>query len=370
MHVGSPPIRVLFVVPSLERGGAERVVVNLANGLVALADDVTVVVTGSESGSPGLSGELAEGVHLSVLNSRRVRSALPRLVQAIRRLRPDAVLSTHTHVNLMLCAIRWMLPSGTRLILREPIHAPLELEGRSMRAIRIAQRLLYGRSDAIVASSDALAVDLAELTPAPIVRVENPVDLGEIRSRATAHPDIRRTQSLSGRYLLSVARLTPQKGLTDLIRIFDVASEKDDRLEIIGEGPERAELEALVHRLGLAGRVSLPGRLADHWGRLAQAEALVLASYAEGMPNVVLEALVLGTPVIATTDLRVLEPLADEVGEPALRLVPRDQLASALRAIPTRQGPFPGQSTLPERFELDAVVIRLREVLTGAPKGR
>ena len=84
---------VLFVVPSLEAGGAERVVVNLANGLAGL--DVTVNVIATDRLGP-LAGQLAASVGTEELRSTRVRGAIPRLLERLRRRPPDVVLATHT----------------------------------------------------------------------------------------------------------------------------------------------------------------------------------------------------------------------------------------------------------------------------------
>lgn len=357
-------LEVLLVVPSLERGGAERVVVNLANGLAGL--DVTVQVVATGRLGP-LAAQLDASVGTEELRSPRVRGAIPRLLEHLRRRSPDVVLATHTHLNLTLCALRPLIPHRTRLVLREPIHAPVRLEGRSTRPTRLAQRLLYRRSDAVIASSSALASDLARLTGANVLRLENPIDAPSIRSMAGRIGTDERPSH--GRSIVSIGRLVQQKAMSDLIKAFEAGSSTDDRLEIIGEGPERDRLESLVARLGLAHRVSLPGLLDDHWRRLAEADALVLASRAEGMPNAVLEALALGTPTIVTTDLTVLDELRAEVGAPALTAVSREHLAEAISGIDPRQGPFPGPSSLPERFSPERVVATLLEVLVSLVDG-
>jgi hypothetical protein len=95
----------------------------------------------------------------------------------------------------------------------------------------------------------------------------------------------------------------------------------------------------------------------------AAADLLVQPSTMEGMPNAVLEALALGTPVLATTDLTVLTPLAEEVGPVALRLVPRNRLAAALGEIAPLASPPPRRSLLPARFIITTVVAELLAAL-------
>jgi len=368
-------LAVVLVVPSLEHGGAERVTVNLANGLTRAGAVVTVVVT--DRAGP-LGAGLSADVRVHELGEERVRRAAPALLRLLRTLRPDVVLATHTHVNLLLCALRPLLPRAARLVIREPIHAPTELEGRSTARTRRAQRLLHRRADLVIASSDVIAADLALLTGANVVRLENPVDIRAIRTTVTGDvPSAPSpgTQPRTHRTFVGVGRLSPQKCMDELIRAFAAGSGPDDRLEILGEGPERARLHDLIDELGLAHRVELCGVRSDHWAHVAAADALVLASQAEGMPNAVLESLALGTPVLATTDLEVLRDLAAELPDGALRLVPRTHLARAIAATPMRVATAaPAAVLLPDRFDVDTVSVRLlglcHDVVADRDRGR
>ena len=355
------PLDITFVVPSLVRGGAERVTVNLANGLAAHGDRVRLIITGSEA---PFASALTEDVGIVLLERSRVRRALPAVVAELRRARPDVVVSTHTHVNLALCAVQPLLPSQMRLVLREPTYAPVELAGRSTTGTRLAQRLLYRRASVVLASSDVLADHLARITRTPIERLENPVDVEAIRGHVT-----REESERTGRRFVSVGRLHPQKATDELIQAFAVGSDAEDILLIIGDGSERTALELLIEDLGLRGRVVLLGHRDDHWSTVATADAFLLASRNEGMPNAVLEALALGTPVLATDELTVLGDLASEVGD-GLLLAPRAALAEAIGRVASRSGPFPGPSLLPDRFDERNVVTALRRTLLRMRDGR
>jgi glycosyltransferase involved in cell wall biosynthesis len=354
-------LEVVLVVPSLEAGGAERVTINLANGLARSGAVPRVVVT-DRAGT--LRSALDEHIDVEEFSRTRVRHAAARLIRRLRKLRPDVVFVTHTHVNLMMCALRPLLPRGARLVVREPLHAPIGLAGRSTERTRRAQSLLYRHADLVIASSDVIATDLTALTGARVVRLENAVDIAAIRATVEAPDRLRRIEHRGIRMFVSVGRLSPQKAMDDLIRAFASGAGPEDRLRILGEGPERGRLQALIDALGLADRVELCGVRTDHWAYVAAADALVLASGTEGMPNAVLEALALGTPVLATTDLEVLDALAEEVLDGALRLVPRAELAAAIAATPSR--PVTDRLAdplLPERFDADAVSGTLLHML-------
>ncbi|MCB2102704.1 MAG: glycosyltransferase, partial [Rhodobacterales bacterium] len=157
------------------------------------------------------------------------------------------------------------------------------------------------RAAGLVTVSAALRDRLADLgIPADRVRVlRNGVDM------ARFHPgdreDRRRRFGLDGPTVVSVGNLVPLKGHDLVIRaLADLPP--DTRLLIAGDGPERAALEGLAGSLGLAGRVTLMGRVApaDMPALYGAADVLVLASSREGLPNVLLEALASGTPVVST----------------------------------------------------------------------
>jgi glycosyltransferase involved in cell wall biosynthesis len=355
----SRALDVCFILPSLAVGGAERVTVNLANGLLEAGHMPRLLLT---DGSGPLRAGLAAEVPVTELDRPSVRAALPRVIRHVRRRPPDVVLSTHTHVNLALSAARGLLPRRTRLVLREPIHAPLELEGRSTSATRRAQRALYPRADLLLASSRILGDDLRSLTNANVEVLQNPVDITGLR-RAVNGPRIAHHE---GRRLVTVGRLTQQKAVEDLLTAFARGTGDADILTVFGDGPERSSLMSAIERLSLTDRVALAGVRDDHWAAVASADRFVLASRHEGMPNVVLESLALGTPVLATTDLEMLEGLARSAPVGAVELVERSQLSSALAATVRRDvTTIPGPSLLPADFALHSVTERLITLLTA-----
>ena len=358
---------IAFVVPSLVRGGAERVTVNLANGLAERGDRIRILVTGTDV---PLASSLSPSVEMVLLGRPRVRHALRPLLRVLRSEPPNIVFSTHADVNLALCAISPRFRAETHLVLREPTYAPVELGGRSTRFARSAQRLLYRRAAHVVASNNVLARDLAELTNAPVTRLENPVDVDGIRrlAEASCAENVSDSSLERGRRFVSVGRLHAQKSMDELILAFASGACDNDQLTIVGDGPERSALEQLILDKNLGHRVHLPGHRDNPWAEVAVADVLVLASRNEGTPNAVLEALALGTPALATSDLVVLEDLAREVGPEGLLLVPRAAFPSALATVPRRTGPYPRPSLLPERFALTGAVDAFYGVLHRLPE--
>jgi len=176
----------------------------------------------------------------------------------------------------------------------------------------------YRQADAIVAVSRqaAQSAETYYHLPASGVRViRNPVDTPVLRQEA-AETECPHREDVTT--LICVARMTREKGHADLIRSLPEvlkrwpAERKPLRLRLVGQGPLRSELESLVETLGLDSHVDFVGALASPAGEIASADALVLPSRFEGLPNVVLEAMALRTPVIATRAGGTIELQADQ----------------------------------------------------------
>ena len=365
--------RVTIVLASFASGGAERVGVNLANGIAATGRAVRLLAI---DGRGTLRAAVRPEVTVESLARRRVRWAIPGLLRRIRRDAPDVLFTTQTHVSLPLLAAlrlpRRRLRTRPRVVVREPLLRT-GLPGTAR--LERGQRLLLSSADLLIGSSPAMRDELRRLSAPggpPVLELANPVDVAGLRAAAADGSGALPAASGRAAHLVVVARLVPQKGHASLLQAF-AASDARSELCIIGDGPLRDELEALTHRLELAPRVHFLGQIDDRdrlLGTVAAADLLVQPSVAEGMPNAVLEALALGTPVLATTDLTVLAPLAAEVGSAALRLVERDRLGAALREVTPLATPVPRRSLLPTRFDVATVVADLLGALGdtgGAP---
>lgn len=345
-----------LVLPSLRTGGAERVIINLANGLVAQGMTTRVLVLDPAGPMRDL---IAPGVTVTDLARPRARWAAPALTRALRRDPADVVIVSQTHVSLLVCLLRPLLPRTTRIVVREPL-----LEPHPGLRLHSARRALFPAADLLIASSEPMRARLDALLRGrtPVVHLPNPVDVTGLRER-TATPDAGTTASLdqrtTGRRFAVVGRLVTRKAVDELLEVFADRAGPLDRLDIVGDGPERGALEAHADRLGVADRVRLHGRLDDPSPIVARADVLIQPSREEGMPNAVLEALAVGTPVLATTDLHMLAELAASAAPGAVRLVPRADLGEALAVTRPRSGPMPRPSLLPDAFHRDTVVLRL-----------
>ena len=291
-------------LPSLAGGGAERMMLNLAQGLVDAG--VSVDLVAATAAGPYL-GLVPPGCTLVDLGSRRVLTALPGLVHYLRRRRPRALLAAMDHANIVALWARALARVPTRVcvsmrsnLTQEAAHSPL-LGGRWMPHLA---RAFYPRAAAVIAVSQGVADDLDRLIGpgrARILVIPNPVVTPALAVQAAAPPGHPWLQPGAPPVILAAGRLVPQKDYPTLIRAFAaLGAQRGVRLIILGEGPERRPLESLIRDLGVSGRVDLPGFTDNPFAAMARASLFVLSSAWEGLPGVLIQAMACGTPVVST----------------------------------------------------------------------
>jgi len=258
---------------------------------------------------------------------------------------PDIIHAHNGHaVTLAVWARRFLRLAGSlpRIVATRRVVFP------------VSSRSALHQADFVVAISAAVRSTLvaAGFPPGEIVVVHDGIDADEVRCAATPPLGIRETLGLTPgtRLVANVAALEPAKDQRTLVRAAHAArrSRPDLHWVIAGDGPERGALTAEVGKLDLADRVHLLGHVARPDALLGESDVVVMSSQAEGLGSVVLHALALGKPVVATAG----GGLAEVV--PARRLVPvGDADALAQRVIEALDHPSP--SPLPEQFTASAM---------------
>ncbi len=356
--------RVAFIVPSLAGGGAEKVMISVATGLDSARYDATLVALSAQGPLRDLVPKM---LALVDLGQPRLRNALPALFSLFRRHRFDAIVSTMGYLNMGILLGGRIGSGGADIIVREANTPDATLASLRLPGLgRFGYRHLYRRAGAVVCNAHGVRRELAALgVPAKHIRViPNPVDIDAVRS-TTAMRD-----PGPGRRFVAVGRLTHQKGFDRLVSLMR-QTPPDDRLTILGEGPLRADLEKAVRDAGLSGRIGLPGFSNDPLPLIAGADAFLMPSRWEGLPNAALEALALGTPVIASAQSGGLADLSDETSPGALTIADTaERFASAVRNIHARPEPTGLRpNALPARFSRDAVVASYADLIdAGADK--
>jgi glycosyltransferase involved in cell wall biosynthesis len=299
-----PGTRLSIFLQDLGGGGAERMMLNLAEEMVRRGYLVDIVVGRLEG---AYASRLPEGVRLIDLGVNRTMATIMPFARYIRKERPVAILSALVHVNVAAVVGRALSFRRPRLVVSERNTISVDVHSDRSPAIVLAHKLvpwLYPRADSIIAVSNGVADDLAAFANLPrnrIKAINNPVVTPELRRLAKQPLDDPWFGADQPPVVLAVGRLAPQKDFETLVAAFALLrKQREARLIILGEGPERQSLETQIASLGLTDDVRLPGFADNPYAYMANAGLLVLSSRWEGSPNVLAEALACGTPAVST----------------------------------------------------------------------
>ena len=298
---GAGPIA--FFLPSLRGGGAERVIVNLAQGMTERGLAVDIVLAAAEG---TFLEQLPPSARLIDLRAGRVLRSLGPLIGYLRRERPRVLVSSMGHANLIALWAARLAGRDTPVVVT--VHNTLsQTTQRGGVAAGIWPHLLrtfYPWAARVVAVSRGAADDLARTSGMRRDLVEvvyNPVITPAMLALARQTPEHPWFEPGQPPVILGVGRLAPQKDFPTLLRAFaEVRRQRPARLLILGEGADRLRLTALAEALGVAEDVSLPGFRENALAYMANSALFVLSSAWEGLPTVLIEALAAGARVVAT----------------------------------------------------------------------
>lgn len=296
--------RIALFVPSLNGGGAERVMVLLANGIAERGLPVDLVTLCSEG---TYRNEVSPDVNVVNLSARRMLLSIFPLLKYLRKSRPFALISALDYANIIAVCAQKLSLVATRVVVTE--HSTLSISCANAdrglgRLVPFLVRHFYKRAHGILAVSSGVADDLARVLDIDreAIRVAyNPVVTEKMITRSYEtidHPWLADGQQP---FILAAGRLTGAKDFPTLIRAFKKLRDTDDvRLVILGEGSQREQLEKLVAELELEGTVLLPGFSDNPYAWMRRSALFVLSSAWEGFGNVLVEAMACGVPVVST----------------------------------------------------------------------
>jgi glycosyltransferase involved in cell wall biosynthesis len=296
--------KIAIFTPSLRGGGAEKNMLKLANNLVEYGLPVDLVLAQVEG---AYLSEVNPKIKVVDLKSSRILLSILPLIKYLKTNKPDFLISVQDHTNIATLWAKKMAQVSTKIIVT--VRNTLSLGATNSpklksRLMPILIHYFYPWADEIIAVSEGVADDLAQTTNLPrnlIKVIYNPIvtpQLLQLAQESIDHPWFAQGEPP---VILGVGRLTKQKDFPSLIKAFALIAPKcEARLMILGEGKDRPQLEALVKSLNLTERVSLPGFVSNSYAYMKKATLFVLSSAWEGLPTVLIEAMAVGTPVVAT----------------------------------------------------------------------
>lgn len=295
---------VVFFIPSLAVGGAEKVFVTLANGFIEKGWKVDFLTLDSEL---KLRDDLSAKISFSVLPAKRVMFCLPSLIKYLNNTSADIIISALQPSNFVISLAHLFSSTRSKLILTEHSNSSMQLlaMGPVNRIIvKFGIKWSYTRSCKVIAVSAGVKRCLNEkynIRSSKISVVHNPANIPMVRKyglKPVGEPWFNQTKIPIG---VSVGRLIPAKNIDLLIDAVAVAlSIKPFYLAIIGDGELRCNLERKVADLGLEQNIKFLGYKSNPFAYMARSNLLVVSSVREGFSNVIVESLALGIPVVST----------------------------------------------------------------------
>jgi glycosyltransferase involved in cell wall biosynthesis len=275
-----------------------------------------------------------EQIRIDALGGRGVRwlwrvlSRHPRIRREVVAFSPDVIVSFMDTMNVT--ALISCLGLGLPVVVSERNDPALHRIGRAKEAVRDR---LYPLAQLVVAQTRRVAAYFPPSLQSKLRVIANPVPAAPL----SAQPD--RPDPKGRMRIVAVGRLEPHKSYDRLIDAFALIAEDrpDWDLLIIGEGPARASLEALVRHHGLARRIQLPGVVIDVYRELAASHLMAFSSQYEGFPNALAEGLAAGLPAIGQNEVSGVEDLIVD-GKTGVLLDPKGGVTAWATALSSLTG--------------------------------
>lgn len=298
--------RIAIFMSSFCDGGAERVMLNLANGMaeaqLAEVDLLVVSSTGPRK------QDVNPSVNLVDLGASRIVFSVWGLVRYVVRRKPEALISALNTLNVIAILAKLLARQrGTRFILTE--HNTLSVTDKNAQLTRakllpFLVSVTYRFADGIVGVSHGVADDLATYARLDRHRIEviyNPVITPSMQKMSEQLPVHRWIGNVDIPVLLGAGRLSEQKDFPNLlVAMVQILNQLDARLIILGDGEQKNDLIQLAEELGISDKVDFPGYQNNPYSFMSNVSVFVLSSRWEGLPTVLIEALHCGARLVST----------------------------------------------------------------------
>jgi|SRR5690554_12255 len=284
-------INIVFVIPSLRPGGAERILSFVAQNLDIYRFKSTLLVIGFEKDSvyhlPGLD--------IVYLNKSRVLKSFFSVFSYIKLNKPDVIVSSIVHLNVFIACMSPFFRK-TKIVAREAsvLSVMSKYSSSSIFFSRRNVSLAYKLVDCIICQSKDMQSDMVKYFKVPkskTVLINNPIaNMFKLKTKIKSNQDVMR--------LITIGRLSKEKGF---LRIIEALSKVNFQFHytIIGNGPEKDVIFEAIEEKGLTDKVDYIEFTNEVDKHLANSDLFLQGSYVEGFPNALIESCVVGTPVLA-----------------------------------------------------------------------
>jgi len=301
--------RVCFLIGDLRGGGAERAVVELLKAFNPVGFSLTLVL---HKAIGQYLDEIPENVRVVIMPKTpgilNIFKRTYKLAKFLNKEQPDIIVGSLTETNIYLLQAKPFVKKSIRFIITEQNNLSKNLKTlytpfhRFYKKIQI--EIAYSQADKIIAVSRGIKKDLItnyKIKEEKVIVIENPVNIGQVKARSTKAVSLPCGFDNKKKLIVTVGRLSPQKGYFDMLEAFHLVNQQlPSQLIILGEGTLRSQLETRIKELSLENSVCMPGFVDNPWAYVQKADLYLSTSHWEGFSLSYIEAMACGTPLALT----------------------------------------------------------------------
>ena len=284
--------KIIFVLPSLKAGGAERVISFLAKNLNPNIFEIKIAVIGFKMDSVYILDDL----DVIFFNQNRLLNGVYPLYKFMKKQKPDLVFGTIRHVNILLGFYNLIFRNLSFIARESSVMSIRNSISNSKQQIpNFLLKLLYNHLDAIVCQSNDIKNDLIHelgIKESKLITINNPItQIKQLSISKTEYPEIIK--------FITIGRLSEEKGHQRILKGLAKVKNYSYSYTIIGSGPLELKIKDLANELGVLDNIKFIPYTSEVLENLSKSDYFIQGSYVEGFPNAVLESCSVGTPVIA-----------------------------------------------------------------------
>jgi glycosyltransferase involved in cell wall biosynthesis len=295
-------MKICVVTPLFAIAGVPLAQLRFSRALLDKGHDVDLVIGRID---PNYQFPQVVGVNMHMLNQPQVRGMFVPLWKYLRKVKPDIVFSAEDHLNVIVLLAAIFSRSKAKISCSSrvtPFDTYSNVPFTKRWFLKLLMRAVAWRADALTCVSKDMVKQYQKVfNSPPHLCVYNIVDdkLSRLRMQETVEHEWLSQKATP--VLVAAGRLASWKGFDVLIRAMKILLQnRPARLIILGDGPLRSELQALINELGLSEVVTLLGYVENPLKYFARANVFVLSSHVEGLPNVLVEAMMCGCTAVST----------------------------------------------------------------------
>ena len=349
---------IIFILPDLETGGAERIITTIANHLPRDRFSPSILLLRKEGAYLDF---LKPDVEIIDIKTSRIRHSLKPILLEIKRRKPDIVFSGFGEVNAYLSLFIKLFPN-TKFIARETNVVSQHVTRKEIRFFY----KFYNSYDRIIAQSNDMQADLIDnfgIKKNKLVKINNPVDVDFIEEKLKQSE---KPVEFSPQYkhVVAIGNLSARKGFDNLLKVFSRLKNQNILLHILGDGKDKEVLLKMKEMLGLD-HVIFHGKKSNPYQYLKFADLFILSSRYEGFPNVLLEAGTCGVYSLANNCLGGIdEIIIDQINGEIANIENYDDFAEKIKhAVHRNNNKEDIKNSIKSRFSKDIILKKYEDLL-------